>query len=183
MTDMGERAAIGGWNHWRIARWTAAAALVMTPLAMMQVSDGWHWTAASFVLAGGVIGGLLLLYEFAERASASRAYRAGIAIALVSSFLTVWTTIVRDDGNGIGFFLVIMAAAVGAFASWLRPAGIARTMAGVSGMQALLGLAIATAPSTASIPGGPVNALLYSGFFAALWLISAACFAASARRG
>ena len=34
------------------------------------------------------------------------AYRAGVAVAVVASFLTVWTTIVRDDGNGMGFFMV-----------------------------------------------------------------------------
>jgi hypothetical protein len=36
-------------------------------------------------------------------ASGSRTYRAGVGVALVTSFLTVWSTIVRDDGNGIGF--------------------------------------------------------------------------------
>ncbi len=105
-----------------------------------------------------------------------RAYRAGVAVALMTSFLTVWTTIVRDDGTGIGWFLVIMAAAVGGFAAWFRPAGMARTMLGVAIMQALLGAAVATAPSTASMPDGAFKAWLFSGFFAALWLISAAFF-------
>jgi hypothetical protein len=116
-----------------------------------------------------------------ERAGGSWAYRAGAAVALAASFLTVWTTIVRDDGAGIGFFLVIMAAGVGAFSAWLRPAGMARTMLGVAIMQALLGLAIATAPSTASMPDGPFKALAFSGFFAVLWLISAAFFRAAAK--
>ncbi|MGQ0660578.1 hypothetical protein [Sphingosinicella sp.] len=92
------------------------------------------------------------------------------------------TTIVRDDGNGIGFFLLIMAAAVGAFAAWFGAAGMARTMLGVAIMQALLGLAIATAPVTASVPDGPSRALLFSGFFAVLWLISAACFRVAVKR-
>ena len=112
----------------------------------------------------------------------SRAYRAGVAVAVVASFLTVWTTIVRDDGTGIGFFLVIMAAAVGAFAAWFRPAGMARAMLGVAIMQVLFGVAIATAPSTASTADGSVKALLFSGVFAALWLISAACFRVASRR-
>ena len=106
----------------------------------------------------------------------SRAYRAGVAAAVVTSFLTAWTTIVRDDGNGIGFFMLIMAAIVGAFAAWFRPAGMARTMAGVAVMQLLLGMLIATAPSTASMPGGSTRALLSSAVFAALWLGSAALF-------
>jgi hypothetical protein len=99
----------------------------------------------------------------------------------VTSFLIVWTTVVRDDGNGIGFFLLIMAAAVGGFSAWFRPAGLARTMVGVAVMQALLGIAIATAPSTAAVPDGPLKILLSSTIFAALWLISAAFFRVAAK--
>jgi hypothetical protein len=108
--------------------------------------------------------------------SESGAYRAGFAVALVASFLIVWTTVVRDDGSGIGSFMVIMAGVVGGFSAWCRPAGMARTMLGVAIMQTLLGIATATAPSTASMPDGSLKALLFSGFFAALWLISAAFF-------
>ena len=181
MTGSSERAGAGIWNYWRIARWAGALALLLTPLVMMQISDGWHWTIGSFLVAGTVIGGVGLIYELAERVSERRTYRAGAAIALVASFLMVWSTIVRDDGNGIGFFMVIMAAAVGGFSAWFQPAGMARTMFGVAVMQALLGLAIATAPSTASIPDGPLEAWLYSGFFTVLWLMSAILFRVAAK--
>ena len=109
-------------------------------------------------------------------------YRAGVAVAVLASFLTVWTTIVRDDGTGIGWFLVIMAAMVGGFAAWFRPAGMARTMLGVAIMQTLLGIAIATSPAGATMPGGLFKPMLFSGLFAALWLVSAAFFRAAATR-
>lgn len=170
------------WNYWRIARWSAALALLLTPLVMMRISDEWHWGIGSFVVAGIMIGGVGLLYELAERASGSWAYRAGVAVALAASFLMVWATFVRDDGTGLGYFLVVTAAAVGGFSAWFRPAGMARAMLGVAIMQALLGLAIATAPSTANVPDGPSRALLFNGFFAGIWLISAAFFRAAAKR-
>jgi hypothetical protein len=116
----------------------------------------------------------------AESARGSRAYRAGVTVALVTSFVTLWTTIVRDDGNGIGFFLVVMAAAVGAFAAWFRAAGMARAMLGVAIMQALLGIATATAPATASVPEGEPRALLFNTVFALLWLMSTTLFRAAA---
>ena len=169
-------------NGWRVARWTAALALLLTPLAMVQVSDQWHWNIGSFVFAAIAIGGVGLLYELAERLSGSRAYRLGVAVALLASFLTVWTTLVRDDGNGIGFLLLVLAAAVAAFAAWFRPAGMARAMLGVATMQAVLGIAMATAPSQANVPGGSAQALLFGGFFTALWLVSAAFFRAAAKR-
>ena len=108
-------------------------------------------------------------------------YRAGVGVALLTSFLSVWTTIVRDDGNAIGYFFVILAAGVGAFAAWFQPAGVARSMLGAAAMQALLGIAIATAPITASVADGPFKALLFNSAFAVLWLISAALFRAAAR--
>ena len=175
-----ERAA-SLWTPWRIARWTAALVLLLVPAVMMRVSSEWHWGIGSFVVAGVMIGAVGLLYELAEKASGSRAYRAGVAIALVTSFLTVWTTIVRDDGNGIGFLLLVVTAAVGAFAAWFRPAGMARAMLGVAVMQALVGIAVATAPVTASVPDGSFRALVFSGVFSGLWLISAVCFRAAAR--
>jgi hypothetical protein len=182
MTGSSEKTAAPAWNRWRIARWTAALALLLTPLVMMQFNSEWHWTIGSFAFAGALIGAVGLLYDFVERASESRANRAAVAIALVASFLTVWTTIVRDDGTGMSYFLVIMAAMVGGFSAWFRPAGLARTMLGVAIMQALLGVATATAPSTASLPDGSFKALLFSGFFAALWLTSAASFRLASRR-
>jgi hypothetical protein len=180
MTVSSEQAGGGAWNYWRVARWTAALVLLLIPAVMMRVSTEWHWTIGSFVVAGIMIGGVGLLYELAEKASGSRAYRAGVGIALVTSVLTVWTTIVRDDGNGIGFLLAVVTAAVGAFAAWFRPAGMARAMLGVAVMQALVGVAVATAPVTARVPDGPFKALAFGGFFTMLWLISAVCFRAAA---
>jgi hypothetical protein len=111
------------------------------------------------------------------------AYRAGVIVALLTSFLTVWTTVVRDDGTGMAYFLLIMAAAVGGFAAWFHAAGMARTMFGVAVMQALLGVATATSTSTASVPGGPVKALVFSGVFTALWLTSTMFFRTAASSG
>jgi hypothetical protein len=118
-----------------------------------------------------------------EQASGSRAYRAGVGVALVTSLLTVWTTIVRDDGNGMNFFLLIMAAAVGAFAARFRAAGMARAMVGVAIMQALLAIAIATAPSSAAVPDITSRTLLWCGTATILWLTSAAFFRTAAKQG
>lgn len=110
------------------------------------------------------------------------AFGAGLALAATASLLTVWTTIVRDDGSGAGAFMLILAAGVGSFAALFQPAGMARTMVGTAVMQAALGWLTATAPSTASLPGGPTKVLIFSGAFALLWLASAAFFHVAGRR-
>ena len=117
----------------------------------------------------------------AEPTRGGRAYPAGISVAVLASFLTVWTTVVRDDGTGAAYFMIILAAAAGAVAAWFRPAGMARAMVGVAVMQVALGLLTATAPSTASMPGGAFKVLLFTGFFTALWLVSATFFRVAAK--
>lgn len=117
--------------------------------------------------------------EMATRGSA--AYRAGVGVAALTSFLIVWTTIVRDNGTGEGFFLLIMAAVVGGYAARFRSDGMARTMLGVAIMQLLFTLLIVTAPVTAETPDGISRAWLFGGGFTALWLVSAAFFRAAAK--
>lgn len=111
-----------------------------------------------------------------------RAYRMGVILSGFTVFLIVWTTIVRDDGNGIGYFMAILAAAVGAFATRFEDDGLARTMMGVALMHGVLGLAIATAPITATIPEGQSQAIWSNALFAALWLLAGASFRLAATR-
>jgi hypothetical protein len=111
-----------------------------------------------------------------------RAYRAGIGMMVLTGLLTVWTTIVRDDSTGEGYFMVILAAGVGSFAARFQASGMARAMAGVAAMQALLGLLIATAPITASAPGGPFKVLLFNGVFVLLWLAAGVLFRSASRQ-
>lgn len=104
------------------------------------------------------------------------AYRAGLGVAGLAALLLVWTTIVRDDGSGQGFFLIPMAGAVGGWATRFAAEGMARTMLGVAAMQATFGLAVATAPVTADAPGGVAQVVVYNAVFTALWLGSAILF-------
>ena len=118
----------------------------------------------------------------AKSQTASRAYRVGLGLAALTAFVTVWTTIVRDDGQGAASFMVILAAAVGALAVRMEAAGMARAMAGVAVMQVTLGLLFATAPSTIAQPGGQARALVWGAVLAGSWLASAACFRRASRK-
>lgn len=110
------------------------------------------------------------------------AYRAGVAAAATAAFITVWFTIVRDDGHGIGFFAVIMAAAIGGWSGAWRAAGLARAMGGAAVMQLLIGSLIATAPIVAGVPGESQGFMMLSGLFAALWLGAGALFHRAAKQ-
>lgn len=116
-------------------------------------------------------------------------HRLGMAVALAASVLQLWMNlavgIVGDADNVVnqGFYLVVAAAWACAFTAGFRAEGMARAMLATAGMQALLGLAIATAPATARIePMGATGVLMLSGLFVTLWLAAAAFFHLSARR-
>jgi hypothetical protein len=117
------------------------------------------------------------------------AYRIGAAVALATGFLEVWMNLAvgivgdTDNAQNQGFFGVVVAAMACAFVAKLQPDGMARAMFATAGIQALLGLMVATAPITARIdPMGASGVLMLSGMFAALWLASAGLFFWSARQ-
>lgn len=115
------------------------------------------------------------------------AYRAGAALALLAGFLQAWANPAvglvgePDNAQNQGFFGVVVAAAALAWAVRFAPAGMARAMVATAGIQAVLGLMVATAPITAKVdPLGATGVILVSAFFMTLWLASAALFHRSA---
>jgi len=121
--------------------------------------------------------------------SGRTAYRIGVAVALAAAFLELWINlavgIVGSEDNPVnqGFYGVVVAATACAFTARFQAAGMARAMLATAAVQALLALAVATAPSTArDEPMGALGVLALSGVFAALWLLSAASFHRSARQ-
>ncbi len=115
------------------------------------------------------------------------AYRIAAAMALAASFLQVWINLAvgivgnEDNPVNLGFYLVVVTAGACAFTARFRAEGMARAMLAVAGMQALLAMVVATAPSTArDDPMGAAGVLVLSSAFMALWLASAALFHKSA---
>jgi hypothetical protein len=111
--------------------------------------------------------------------SARTWYLAGIAAAFATSFVTIWTMIVRDDGNGLGFFGAVFTAAACAFVAKGRAAEMARAMLATAVVQALFATLIATAPITEE----PVRIVMLSGAFCLLWMAAAGLFHRSAAAG
>ena len=119
--------------------------------------------------------------------SGSAAYRIAASLAVATALLEVWMNLAvgmvgsPDNPVNQGFYGVVVAAGACAFVAQLRPDGMARAMLAVAGIQLLLGLAVATAPSISQDPMGATGVVMISGFFAAVWLASAAFFQRSAR--
>lgn len=111
------------------------------------------------------------------RAGGGNVYRLGWNVAASAALLTVWTTVVRDDGSGDGNLMIVLAVAVGAFAARFTAAGLARAMLGIAAMTAAMGLLMATDPSTPYVE----RAMLWTGVLMLMWVGSAALFHAAGR--
>jgi hypothetical protein len=139
----------------------------------MQLTSQVDWTAADFVFAAVLIGGVGLLFELTVRMTGNRSYRAGVALALAASFLTIWATgavgMIGDEGNPLNLMfagvlaIALLASGLGRF----RAKGMAWAMLAAAGAQ----FAAGTIGMFTDLLGG-----IYSALFAALWLASAAMF-------
>jgi hypothetical protein len=169
-----------GWrgSRWRIAFWGAAALLLLLPAVAMQFTDEVKWTAADFVFAGALIGGVGLVFELAVRMTPDPFYRAGVAAALAASFLIMWANgavgMIGSEDNPFNllFYGVIAVALVGAVAARFRPAGMARIM----GLAAAAHASVAIIGLFTDLRGGIVSTA-----FAGPWLLSAWLFRRAAR--
>lgn len=167
--NIGARRAI----PWRLIGWGTAALLLLLPLAANA-----PWSAADFVFAAVLIGGVGLLFELAVRMSRNYAYRGGIGAALAASFLTIWASaavgMIGDGDNPLNlmFFGVLVLAFVGAFLVRFRAEGMARVMAAAAVAQFLAG----GIGAFTDWRGGVASAS-----FGCLWLLSAMLFGKAAR--
>ena len=167
-------------NRLRIAIWGLAAGLWLLPLVVKQFTDELNWTAFDFVFWAGMLLVACTAYEVVSRMSPSRAYRAGVGVAVVTGFLVVWINgavgMIGDEDNAwnLLFLVALVVGAVGALLSWFRPAGMAKSLyatAAVHGAVALVAL----------IDGSDMLGAVFALGFTLPWLLSAGLFRLAAR--
>jgi hypothetical protein len=168
------------WSPWRLARWGAAAALLLLPWVAMQFTDEVKWDGADFAFAGALVAGAGLAYELAVRPGASRAWRAGMAVALATAVMMVWANaavgLIGSEDNPANrmYYAVLAVAGVGALLARLRPKAMSLALAATALAQVVVDLVSVYAGMGFA---GPVTL-----FFAGLWLTSAWLFRSAARR-
>ncbi|KRC81016.1 hypothetical protein [Sphingomonas sp. Root241] len=166
-------------SPWRLAGWGTAAALILLPLIAMRFTDEVAWTASDFVFAILLIGGVGIAYELVVGMTGNAAYRATVAVALLTGFLIVWSNlavgIIGDEGNpaNLAFFGILAIAITGAFLARLRPEGMARALFATAFAQLLV-----SAVALIAHMDLPVGIAI---FFVGMWLVSGLLFRAAAR--
>ncbi|HYD28537.1 hypothetical protein [Brevundimonas sp.] len=120
--------------------WGGAAFAWLVPLAAKLLVD-LPWTTEDFVGWGIMLLVAAGICEVGLRLSGQLAYRAGVIVAVGTSFLITWSNlavgIIGNENNPLNqiFFGVIASALMGAFAVRFRPKGMALVMAVTAAAQ------------------------------------------------
>jgi hypothetical protein len=165
---------------WRLIGWGGAAALLAVPAVAMLFTREVNWDETDFIFAAILFGLVGLGIELAVRASTSWAWRAGAAFAVFSCFALVWVNaavgMIGDEDNAYNLYFLglIPFALAGAAVARLRARGMAFAMLAVGAAQVAI--------AAGGLPQDRLGAT-FSMVMASSWLLSAACFLLSARRG
>jgi hypothetical protein len=123
-----------------------ALGLLMVPLVASRVVDGWNWPARAFVLVYVLFFGTALAYGLIARKMDAWAYKAGVAVALVTGFGLGWSNMVHvaDSGNpaNLVYYSVLVVGFVGACVARLKARGLARTLFAMAATLALIAMVL-----------------------------------------
>lgn len=76
--------------RWTLIVWAGAAALLLAPLAAMQVTHEVNWSPADFAIFGLMLVVACGLLELVVRLTQNGRYRLIAGIGIASAFLLVW---------------------------------------------------------------------------------------------
>jgi hypothetical protein len=164
-----------------------AALLLLLPLVAMQFTDEMVWDETDFIVMGAMLFGACGAYELAARMTGNIAYRAAVGVAVVAAFILIWMNLAvgiigsEDNPANLMYGGVLAVGILGALIARFQPDGMARALAATALAQALVG-AIALIGGLGSTGANwPQVIVVLTGFFAALWLVSAWLFRKAAR--
>ena len=132
----------------RRSLWKGPAAVAAIFLSLLVAAswriDDWHWPPQAFVVVGGLVFTLGVVYQWVTRRWDTCEYRAAVGIAFVAGFILLWGNFVQmADVNPLAamYFAVPVVGLVGTAVARLRPRGMARAL-GVTALAQISVLAV-----------------------------------------
>jgi hypothetical protein len=148
----------------------------------MQFTDEVVWDKTDFIVVGAMLAVACGTFELAARRTGNTRYRAAVGVAVAAAFILVWINLAvgiiggEDNPANLMYGGVLAVAIIGAIIGRFQPVGMARALAATGLAQALVGVIALTAGFGSTAPSFPEAIVFLTGFFAALWLISAWLF-------
>jgi hypothetical protein len=174
-------------RFWRIAPWVIAALTMLLPLVAMQFTDEVVWDEIDFAVIGAMLFCACGACELAARMTGTVAYRAAVGVAVVAAFILIWINLAvgiigsEDTMANLMFGGVLAVGILGAVIVRFQPHGMTRALAATALAQALVCVIALIAGLGSTGANWPWAIVFLTGFFAALWLVSAWLFRKAAR--
>jgi hypothetical protein len=175
-------------SRWRTAVWGTAALVLLLPLFAMRFTEEVAWDLADFAIFGAMLVSACGTYELAARVTDNSAYRAAVGVALAAAFILLWMNLAvgiigsEDNPTNLMYGGVLAVGMIGAIIARFQPSGMARALSATALAQALVAVIALTAGLGSTGPSWPGEILLLTGFFAALWFLSAWLFRKAVRK-
>lgn len=145
------------------------------------------WDVIDFTVFGAMLLSVGVIYMLARRSTANAAYRFAVGVALAAAFVLIWVNgavgIIGEQSNdaNMAYFGVLAVGIIGAIIARFKPQGMARAMYATALTQTAVAVFALIAGLGSTAPIWPRDILLLTGFFVALWLLSAWLFRNAAR--
>jgi len=140
------------------------------------------WDIVDFTVFGAMLLGVVVVYTLAKRKTENTAYRFAVIVALAAAFILIWVNgavgIIGDASNDANmmYFGVLAVGVIGAIIARFRPQGMVPALLATALAQAGVAAIALIAGLGSSAPNWPKDILVLTGFFVALWLLSAWLF-------
>jgi hypothetical protein len=136
------------------------------------------WDVVDFTIFGAMLLGVGGTYTLARRKVKNAAYRFAVGVALTAAFILIWVNgavgIIGDESNDANMMYF------GAIIARFQPYGMIRALCATALAQAGVAVIALFAGLGSTAPIWPKDILILTGFFVALWLLSAWLFRKSA---
>ena len=145
-----------------------------------------NWDLLDFIVAGALLAAVGGAYARVIRMSGNNAYRAAAVVALCAALLLFWVNaavgVIGDEDNDVNMLYlgVIVIGVVGALIARFQPHGMSRAMIATAAAQMLVPAIALAAGYGGDGPAWPWDVVVLTGFFTALWLLSAWLFRSAA---
>ncbi len=163
-----------------------AACILMVPLVAMQFTEEVVWSPFDFAVAGALLVGTALAYEFVAKKAGNTAYRIAAGVGIAAALLLVWINlavgIIGTENNPANLMYggVLAVGGIGALIARFQPHGMARALFATALAQALVAL-IALIAGEGRDSMSVAQILGVNGMFIALFTGSALLFRHAAR--
>lgn len=155
------------------------AALLAVPFIAMQFTIEVNWSISDFIIAAILVFSAACSLLLLLQASADLRYKAGVVVAIGTTFLLIWVNLaVGIIGSGATFANIVYSVVVaivlaGTFLSRFAAKGLERTMFAAAGALVLITIVqLADMMHNNSV----MEVLMANAFFAALFVTAALLF-------